>query len=88
MEDTQPFSHNNMSPWEPSSGTPVDTQDVLCDIPCEYCGSSCPASNLSEHQASCEHNPLVKAQRQTHGRKGAGSTGEGTKRRKAGREGR
>ena len=79
MADTQPFSHNDMSPWEPSSSTPVDIQDV-CDIPCEYCGSTVHALELKEHQATCDQNPLVKIQQQAQGRKGTVNTSKFTRR--------
>ena len=78
MADTQPFYQNDVSPREPSSSPPLHTQDLSCDIPCEYCSSSVPASMLCEHQATCDENPMVKAERQRHGRQGTRDSGEGT----------
>ena len=81
MTDTQPFSQNDdVSPWEPSNSPPLHTQDLQYDLPCEYCGSSIPASALVEHQASCEENPLVKYERRRHGKQGARNSGEDRRR--------
>lgn len=77
MAETQTFSQNDMSAWEPSTSPPLHTaQDLLCEIPCEYCNNSIAASMLCEHQATCDENPLVKQERRRHGRQGTRDNGE------------
>ena len=77
MAETQTFSQNDMSAWEPSTSPPLHTaQDLLFEIPCEYCNNSIAASMLSEHQATCDENPLVKQERRRHGRQGTRDNGE------------
>ena len=47
--------------------TPI-LQDEAAKIPCEYCEKAIEFSELAEHQANCDRNPMVVEQRRIHGR--------------------